>query len=402
MAVGDNKPGAQPSAERIERLRAPLMAAGDLPQIAMLARNSLGASDIILRAGDKPLYIIKGRNVLVPLGMDLGIRVKDILADVSEHVEKSEARYLSELYRENLQVDFSIDLPDASLARVHVYETDNSTPAVAIRVQQLEPPNLEDLFFGSPDARTRIILDNLNEAFSIGNGLNAIGGPVRSGKTTFVHATYRHINNTPTDEPHHIVMVADPPEYRHRPNYAAMQTQTIGRSAKNYDIAVEGSLRIPHTILDAGEFRGGPATAASLLNTALLGSQVNLTSHTYTVSQTQNRFTGMFLPGQQEHMKGVFKDAIRSLWNLRLVPTRTGEETLIVQYINFQRLPKMKSDLDQPQSIEGGLDTKDHDAARSIEKDLAEMANAGVIYPHVAERYAIDKERFRKACRVTS
>jgi Tfp pilus assembly pilus retraction ATPase PilT len=390
------------SASDIELLRAPLFTDGNLGIICQAIRDQLGASDVILRRNDKPLYIIKGRYVQVPADMDLAFRINDILGNINDDVERSENEYLSHLYRENLQVDYAIDLPDGSLARVHVYETDTSTPSAAIRIQQIAPPDLDALFIGSSPERKRLILENLAEAFAIGNGLNAIGGPVRSGKTTLVHAMYKNLNNTPVDEPHHVAMVADPPEYRHESRFASIQIQTIGRSARNYDTAIQGALRIPHSILDAGEFRGGPDTAAVLLNSALLGSQVNTTSHTYTVAQTMNRFTGMFPPGQQDHMKNVFRDAIRSMWNLRLVPTRNGEETLAVQFINFLRLPSLKADLDNPQALEGGLDTKEHGATRSLEKDLADLANDGTVDPKVAERFAIDKDRFRKACRMAA
>jgi Tfp pilus assembly pilus retraction ATPase PilT len=367
----------------------------DLPAMLMCMRDTLGASDLVIQQHDMPLYIIKGRNAATALTPDIERICKRVLDELLEKsVMTTENEYRKSLWEQNQQVDFEIELADNSLARIHLYENDDSTPAVAIRVQSVQPPHLENLFKGS-DRRLDPIMKNLMMIFGVGNGFNVIGGPVRSGKTNLVHAAYNQINTTPQLSRLHIVMVSDTPEFRHRSQYATIQSQTIGRSAKTYDLAIAGALRLPHQILDCGEFRGNQDTAAASLRASLYGSQVNSTTHTYTLSESRNRYVGMFVGNQQEHMKNVFDSAARGLINLRLVPTKDGDETLAIQYINFIELPSKRSDLDEPGQLEAGLDNTGGIFAKSLEKDLADLASEGIIDEETALKFAISKSTMK-------
>ena len=261
------------------------------------------ASDLHLTAGIPPTVRVHGR--LVPL---------DYPPLCPEDTE-SLARTLAgeERWREflrELELDFSVGIPNLSRFRVNVYRQRGSY-GLAIRALSYEIPTMEEL---------RLPGEVLRRLASLPRGLILVTGPTGSGKSTTLASMIEYINNTRSC---HIVTIEDPIEYLHTHKKSIINQREVGNDTLSFESALIHALREDPDVILVGEMRN-LETVSIALQAAETGHLVLATLHTNNAPQTVDRIVDIFPPHQQTQVRVQLAGCLQGIIAQQLLPRRDG------------------------------------------------------------------------------
>ena len=192
------------------------------------------ASDLHLSTGTPPLIRVDGdvRKLNIPAfdAKDVNALVYDIMND----------RQRKE-YEENLEVDFSFEVPNLARFRVNAFNQ-NRGPAAVFRTIPSKILSLDDL--GCPDI--------FREISDIPRGLVLVTGPTGSGKSTTLAAMVDYINNSKHD---HILTIEDPIEFVHENQSCLINQREVHRDTLSFSAALRSALREDPDVILVGEMR---------------------------------------------------------------------------------------------------------------------------------------------------
>jgi len=180
------------------------------------------ASDLHLSAGLPPMIRVDGdirRINLPPLDHK---ELHDMIYDIMSDNQRKE-------YEENLEVDFSFEIPGLARFRVNSFNQNRGCAAV-FRTIPSEILSLEDL--GAPPIFKEII--------DVPRGLILVTGPTGSGKSTTLAAMVDHLNK---HEQGHILTIEDPIEFVHTSNKCLVNQREVHRDTHSFNNALRSALR---------------------------------------------------------------------------------------------------------------------------------------------------------------
>ena len=188
----------------------------------LIAAQRLGATDIHITAGTKPVFRING--MLKKYGKER------LTPEVTEEMAKS---FFSEEawkeFKQNKEIDLIYELPGVSRFRINVY-FQRSSAALAIRVIPNRIPTIDEL--NLPPV--------IKEIANSKQGLILVTGPSGSGKTTTMAAMIDYMNRTMNK---HIITLEDPIEYLHDNNKSIIEQREIGLDTKSFACGLRLALR---------------------------------------------------------------------------------------------------------------------------------------------------------------
>ncbi|NCU25119.1 PilT/PilU family type 4a pilus ATPase, partial [Candidatus Nomurabacteria bacterium] len=192
------------------------------------------ASDLHLSAGLPPMIRVDGdvRRINVP---PLEHRqVHSLVYDImNDHQRK--------VFEEDLEVDFSFEIPNLARFRVNAFNQSRGV-AAAFRTIPSKVLTLDDL--GAP-AIFQDIAENPR-------GLVLVTGPTGSGKSTTLAAMIDYINDRYN---HHIITIEDPIEFVHQSKQCLVNQREVYRDTKSFNAALRSALREDPDIILVGEMR---------------------------------------------------------------------------------------------------------------------------------------------------
>ena len=204
------------------------------------------ASDLHLSAGMSPMIRVHGdiRRINLPemSAEEVGNMVTSVMND---HQRK--------LFQQDLEVDFSFELPNVARFRVNAF-TSNRGPAAVFRTIPSAVLTLEDL--RAPRIFQKIA-DNPR-------GLVLVTGPTGSGKSTTLAAMINYINET---QPAHILTIEDPIEFVHQSKKALVNQRELHQHTHSFANALRSALREDPDVILVGEMRD-PETIGLALTAA--------------------------------------------------------------------------------------------------------------------------------------
>ena len=200
------------------------------------------ASDLHLSAGLPPMIRVNGdmRRINLPemSAEDVGNMISSIMNDLQR-----------KNYQQNLETDFSFELPNIARFRVNAFNT-NRGPAAVLRTIPSKVLTLEEL--KAPRIFQKIS-DNPR-------GLVLVTGPTGSGKSTTLAAMMDYLNDT---KPAHILTIEDPIEFVHQSKKCLVNQRELGEDTHSFANALRSALREDPDIILVGEMRDpetiGPA-----------------------------------------------------------------------------------------------------------------------------------------------
>jgi twitching motility protein PilT len=275
----------------------------DLDRLLVILAE-LDGSDLHIKAGAPPRMRIAG-----------ALRTLDDEPSFTEEETKQLAESIMqpgilETFVDKHEVDFAYSLGGTGRFRVNAYYQ-RSSVALAMRRVRANAATVTEL--GLPEVVTRLAEEM--------RGLVLVTGPTGSGKTTTLAAMVDHINHLRSC---HVVTIADPVEYLHTDDLAAIDQREIGFDTDSFGSAMRVVLRQDPDVILVGEMRD-QETVAAALTAAETGHLVFSTLHTINATETINRIVDFFPPHQQSQTRVSLAGSLKGIICQRLIPTADGK-----------------------------------------------------------------------------
>lgn len=332
------------------------------------------ASDLHFTENEPPLLRIDGalqRISAEPLSKD---DLKRLIYSVLTDMQKTE-------FERELELDFSLALPDLDRFRVNVHMQRGSVEA-ALRRIPLVIPTFESL-------RLPPIFETLARK---PNGLVLVTGPTGVGKTTTLAAMVDLINR---EKEALIISIEDPIEFVHSNKKSIIKQREIFSDTKSFANALRHALREDPNVIIVGEMRD-LETISTALTAAETGHLVLATLHTPNAPQTIQRIIDVFPSSQQTQIKLQLADCLQAVVSQLLLPHISGKGRVMATEI-MVATPGIRN-LIREQEIEQIptlMQTGAQFGMKTMDKSLKEMFQSNLISLEVALEKAKHPDEFR-------
>ena len=265
------------------------------------------ASDLHITEGMPPIFRVNG-----------DLRPADLPPLTREDTKKMIYSALTDAqkvkFEENLELDFSLYIPNISRFRVNVHQQRGCVEA-AFRVVLLHIRSIEEL--GLPP-----VVGHLARKPS---GLVIITGPTGMGKTTTLAAMVELINNYIKCL---IITIEDPIEYLFKNKMSVIKQREVGSDTLSFASALKHVLRQDPDVILVGEMRD-LETIATAITAAETGHLVLSTLHTPDAPQTIDRIIDVFPPYQQQQIKVQLAGCLQGIVAQQLLPRKDGKGRIV-------------------------------------------------------------------------
>jgi len=260
------------------------------------------ASDLHLSAGQPPIIRVDGDIRRINLPPLEHRQVHSLVYDImNDHQRK--------VFEEDLEVDFSFEIPNLARFRVNAFNQSRGVAAV-FRTIPSKVLTLSDL--GAPPI-FQTIAENPR-------GLVLVTGPTGSGKSTTLAAMVDYINETHN---HHIITIEDPIEFVHQSKSCLVNQREVYRDTKSFNAALRSALREDPDIILVGEMRD-LETIRLALTAAETGHLVFGTLHTTSAAKTIDRIIDVFPGAEKDMVRSMLSESMRAVISQTLLKKNGG------------------------------------------------------------------------------
>jgi twitching motility protein PilT len=260
------------------------------------------ASDLHLSAGLPPMIRVNGDIRRINLPEQSAEEVGKLIASIMNDYQRKD-------YQQNLETDFSFELPNVSRFRVNAFNTERG-PAAVMRTIPSKVLTLEEL-------KAPAIFQKIAEK---PRGLVLVTGPTGSGKSTTLAAMIDFINN---NDAGHILTIEDPIEFVHQSKKSLVNQRELHQHTHSFANALRSALREDPDVILVGEMRD-PETIGLALTAAETGHLVFGTLHTTGAAKTIDRIVDVFPAGEKEMVRSMLSESLQAVISQTLLKTKDG------------------------------------------------------------------------------
>ncbi len=260
------------------------------------------SSDLHLSSGMPPLIRVLGEVRRVNLPALSATEVQAMVYDIMNDRQRK-------ALEENLECDFSFEVPGLARFRVNAFMQNRGMGAV-MRQIPTKILSLEDL-------KTPEIFKTLS---LLPRGLVLVTGPTGSGKSTTLAAMVDYIN---TNEPAHILTIEDPIEFVHESKRSLINQRELGTQTHSFDNALRSALREDPDVILVGELRD-LETIRLALSAAETGHLVFATLHTSSAVKTIDRIVDVFPGDEKDMVRTMLAESLRGVISQTLLRSKDG------------------------------------------------------------------------------
>ena len=329
------------------------------------------ASDLHLSADMSPMIRVHGdiRRINLPemSAEEVGNMITSVMND-----------YQRKVYQQDLEVDFSFELPNVARFRVNAFNTGRG-PATVFRTIPSTVLSLEEL-------RAPRIFQKIAES---PRGIVLVTGPTGSGKSTTLAAMINYINET---QPAHILTIEDPIEFVHQSKRSLINQRELHQHTHSFANALRSALREDPDVILVGEMRD-PETIGLALTAAETGHLVFGTLHTTGAAKTVDRIVDVFPAGEKEMVRSMLSESLTAVISQTLLKTRDGAGRVAAHEILISN-PAVRNLIRENKiaQINSVLQTGQASGMQTLDQSLQSLVRQGLITPEVARKRAQNSE----------
>ena len=325
------------------------------------------ASDLHLSSSLPPMIRVHGDIRRINLPEMSSEEVGQMITSVMNDLQRKN-------YQQNLETDFSFELPNVARFRVNAFNT-NRGPAAVFRTIPSKVLTLEDL-------KAPRIFQKISEN---PRGLVLVTGPTGSGKSTTLAAMINYVNETQSS---HILTIEDPIEFVHESKKCLINQRELHEHTHSFANALRSALREDPDVILVGEMRD-PETIGLALTAAETGHLVFGTLHTTGAAKTVDRIVDVFPAGEKEMVRSMLSESLRAVISQTLLKTRDGSGRVAAHEIlistaavrNLIRENKIAQ-------IGSALQTGQAHGMQTLDQSLQNLVRTGVITQETARAKA--------------
>ena len=261
-----------------------------------------GASDLHLSSGLPPMIRVDGEVKRINLPAMEHKDVHRLIYDIMNDKQRRD-------YEEQLETDFSFEVPGVARFRVNAFNQNRGAGAV-FRTIPSKVLTMEQLGLGQT-------FKNIAE---YPRGLVLVTGPTGSGKSTTLAAILDYINDNRYD---HILTVEDPIEFVHTSKKCLINQREVHRDTHGFNEALRSALREDPDIILVGEIRD-LETIRLALTAAETGHLVFGTLHTTSAAKTIDRVIDVFPAEEKDMVRAMLSESLQAVISQTLLKKNGG------------------------------------------------------------------------------
>ncbi|HEZ0658236.1 TPA: type IV pilus twitching motility protein PilT [Neisseria meningitidis] len=337
--------------------------------LAFGAKNK--ASDLHLSSGISPMIRVHGDMRRINLPEMSAEEVGNMVTSVMNNHQRK-------IYQQNLEVDFSFELPNVARFRVNAFNIGRgpaavfrTIPSTVLSLEELKAPSIFQKIAESP------------------RGMVLVTGPTGSGKSTTLAAMINYINET---QPAHILTIEDPIEFVHQSKKSLINQRELHQHTLSFANALRSALREDPDVILVGEMRD-PETIGLALTAAETGHLVFGTLHTTGAAKTVDRIVDVFPAGEKEMVRSMLSESLTAVISQNLLKTHDGNGRVASHEILIAN-PAVRNLIRENKitQINSVLQTGQASGMQTMDQSLQSLVRQGLIAPEVARRRAQNSE----------
>jgi twitching motility protein PilT len=344
----------------------------DITELLSLTINNK-ASDLHLSAGMPPIIRVDGEVHKLDMPPLEQKEVYNLLYDIMNDKQRK-------VFDQELEVDFSFEVPNLSRFRVNAFNHHRGTGGV-LRTIPSKVLSLEAL--GCPDI--------FKDIADTPRGLVLVTGPTGSGKSTTLAAMVDYINE---NKNYHILTIEDPIEFVHRSKKSLISQREVHRDTLGFAQALKSALREDPNVILVGELRE-IETIRLALTAAETGHLVFGTLHTTSAAKTINRIVDVFPAAEKDIVRTMLSDSIRAVISQTLLPRknsgRVAAHEIMLGVSSIRNLIR-ENKIAQMYSV---IQTSKAIGMQTLDQALLALVDKGSIEQKVARSKAENKDLFK-------
>ncbi len=343
----------------------------DIAELLAFAQKNK-ASDLHISAGLPPMIRVDGEMKRINLPTLDDETVLKMIFDIMNDQQRK-------TYEENLEVDFSFEIPNVARFRVNAFNQDRgpaavfrTIPSVVLSLEDLDAP----LIFGELVNKPR--------------GLILVTGPTGSGKSTTLAAMVDHINENKRE---HILTVEDPIEFVHQSKKCLINQRELHKNTHSFENALKSALREDPDVILVGELRD-LETIRLAMTAAETGHLVLATLHTSSAPKTIDRIVDVFPAEEKSMVRSMLSESIQAVISQTLLKRVGGGRVAAHEIMVGTNAIRNLIREDKIAQMYSMIQTGQHDGMQTLDQCLEKLLRDRLITPADARRRAVDKSKF--------